>query len=144
MRPRPIRLATVAALGAAALLTGCRQSNDLSLCPAWETFANSAADITKDSTAAEWLVAVDEVLGDLDQLSEVADSRQVVAIDNVETALESLQGTLESVDADQPYTIWAPLVSDDFDAVADADQQLRDLIEPECPTTPTTPTTEDS
>lgn len=146
------RRVTASAAGAAlimvlggASLSGCRNSTDLSLCPAWRIYDHTAEQIKADrpsgGTAADWLVAVHEVLGDLDQLREVADSRHVSAIQDTETALETLLGTLESIEPDQRYEIWAPLVEDDIDAVLDADQQLRELIAPEC--TPT-PFTEDS
>jgi hypothetical protein len=142
MASRPARvLLCVAVIGGAAVLTGCRDSTDLSLCPAWGFYTHTAEQISKDrptgGTAADWLVAVHEVLGDLDQLREVSDSRHTDAISTAETALEELQGTLESVEPDQEYSTWAPLVSDDIDAVLDADQRLRELIEPECATTPT-------
>lgn len=136
--------ALVIALGGAAL-SGCRNSTDLSLCPAWGFYVHTAEQIKVDrpsgGTAADWLVAVHEVLGDLDQLREVADSRHAGAIQDAETALETLQGTLESIEPDQRYELWAPLVEDDLDAALDADQQLHDLIGPEC--TPI-PFTEDS
>lgn len=149
MRSLGTRLATsatalslAAVLGGATLLGACRDSSDLSLCPAWGFYVHTFELIEQDrpsgGTAADWLVAVHEVLGDLDQLREVADSRHVSAIQDTETALETLQGTLQSIEPDQRYETWSPLVNDDIDAVLDADRQLRDLIGPECATTPTT------
>jgi hypothetical protein len=90
-----------------------------------------AADPT-GVTAARATDAVEEVLAAVRQMRETTDGRFSDEVDTLETALDDLRLTLESVEDTADYSTWAPLVEDSMQDVADAAVAVSALIDPEC------------
>jgi hypothetical protein len=118
------------------LVTACGDSKDASMCDAYAIYLASlqpvlAADPT-GATAATATDAVEQVLASVQQLRAAADSRNADELTTLETSLDDLRATLESVEDTADYDTWAPLVADSVQDVVDATVTVNDRIEPEC------------
>jgi len=127
------------ALAIALLAVGpvaCGDLEDQSLCRVYEDFLvareeTAAVDPTAQ-TAAELTEIADTYLATVRQLREATDGRYVEAIDALEVAVTDVVRTLDSVDPDEPYATWAPLVDDSIDDATDAADRVEELIGPQC------------
>lgn len=118
------------------LITACGETEDASLCDAYQQYVVTldrvlAADPT-GATADAAADAVESVLDSVSQLSAAADSRFTAELSSLETSLDDLRATLESVEDSADYATWEPLVGDSLEDVVDEAFAITELIEPQC------------
>lgn len=123
-------------VSALSLVAACGDTKDASLCDAYQSYVATlapvlAADPT-GATAAAATNAVEDVLASVQQLRSTADGRHSDELTTLETSLDDLRATLESVEDTVDYDTWAPLVNDLIQDVVDATVTVDELIEPEC------------
>lgn len=90
-----------------------------------------AADPT-GATAGAATDVVEDVLASVQQLRATADGRHSDELTTLETSLDDLRATLESVEDTADYDTWAPLVTDLIQDVVDATVTVNERIAPEC------------
>ena len=118
------------------LATACGDSQDASLCDAYQLYAATLGRVlAADPTAATAEMAtngVEDVLATVSQLQAAADNRYSSELASLETSLDDLRATLESVEGSADYGTWEPLVNDSMQDVVDEAFALTELIEPQC------------
>jgi hypothetical protein len=117
-------------------LAACGDTKDASMCDAYQRYVATlqpalAADPT-GATAATATNAVEQVLASVQQLRDTADGLHSDELSRLETSLDDLRATLDSVDDTADYATWAPLVADTMQDVVDATVTVNELIDPEC------------
>jgi len=127
------------ALGLVAVsLTACGDIEDQSMCTAYEEYLDARDAIQdvdpEDESAGEAAELVDRYLESVQRLDEAADGRFATELDALQLAVRDVLLTLESVQEDEDYSTWAPLVEDSLEVAADAAVSVMDAIDPECPT----------
>jgi hypothetical protein len=125
----------VASAGAAA----CGDIEDQSLCTAYGELLQTRAGIQELDPSAVTAGAAEEQAKDyLDavlRLEETGDGRYGTALADLATAVNDVVLTLGSVQADEDYSTWAPLVEDDLEAIANAEVTLDESMQTQCPST---------
>jgi hypothetical protein len=124
------------ALLAVSGLAGCGDTEDASLCPSYTAYLSVVqpvldADPT-GATAQSASDALEDVIGAVRQLREASDGRYARGVDDLETVLDDLARTLESVEDEADYATWAPLVDDTIEDAVAAHERLVELIDPVC------------
>jgi hypothetical protein len=118
------------------VLVACGESAERSLCPSYEQFLVAREVIrsvdAESATAAEAIEEIDEFRSSVLQLRENSDGRFRSAVDDLDAAISDVLLTLESVDPDEDYSTWAPLVEDDVETAQDATARVAELIAPQC------------
>jgi len=125
---------------AAVTLTACSDDEDLkdhlSFCDVYGRMVEQRAEVQAlDITSMDADDAADEVEEYLDsvrQLGEISDDRYGMQISELQAAVHDLLLTLDSVDPDAEFAIWAPLVEDDLEAARDRADVLDEAIGPSC------------
>jgi hypothetical protein len=114
----------------------CGTPEDASLCTAFDEFLAARAEIQTidptDETAADAIEIAEDYLAGVRRLEQAADGRYGQQIEDLETAVNDVLLTLESVQADAEYETWSPLVEDDLELAADAAAQVDETIRPSC------------
>lgn len=118
------------------LLAACGDAKDASMCDAYQRYIATlepvlAADPT-GATAGAATDVVEDVLASVQQLRATADGRHSDELTTLETSLDDLRATLESVEDTADYDTWAPLVTDLIQDVVDATVTVNERIAPEC------------
>jgi hypothetical protein len=118
------------------LLTACGDSDDLALCPSYAQF-ELARDVLRtvdaeSETAAEAIREIEAFQSSVRQLRENTDGRYRSSVDDLDVAISDVLRTLESVDADEEYSTWAPLVAEDVETAQNASARVSELIAPQC------------
>ncbi|MGE3619520.1 MAG: hypothetical protein AB7L84_03565 [Acidimicrobiia bacterium] len=128
--------AACAAVGLGVLVAGCGDTEELSLCPAYDDLVEVAEPVLEadptSATAGQVAEATQDVRTALARVRAAADGEYAAAIDELDLVLGELATTLDGVDPDADYTTWAPLVEDTAQDVADAGGRLQELVEPVC------------
>ncbi len=117
----------------------CGEPKDASLCTAFgeyldiraEVAAIDAADLTI-TTAGEATELAEDYLAGVRRLEQAADGRYGTQLDTLETAVNDVLFTLESVQDDADFSTWGPLVADDLELAEDAAVQATRAIAPSC------------
>jgi hypothetical protein len=126
----------VAAVLACSLVSACGDRKDASLCTAFGEFigARTAAQAIEPSNlnAAEATTIAESYLAGVRRLEQAADGRYGQDLDALETAVNDVLLTLESIPDDADDATWGPLVQDDLETAADAATVVEDAIEPSC------------
>lgn len=119
-----------------AVLSACVDHDQQALCPAFAEYVTIADEIRAadptGATAQDVRDDVELVRAELAQLRAVADQRYRAPIDELDRLLADLGRTLNSLQDDDEYSTWEPLVDDTLDDVAIADARLRRAIDPAC------------
>lgn len=118
------------------LLVACGDAEDASLCDSYQLYAATlgrvlAADPTA-ATAAAATNGVEDVLATVSQLRAATDGRYAGELGELETSLDDLRATLESVEDTADYATWQPLVNDTMQDVVDQAVAITELMEPQC------------
>lgn len=128
--------APVLGLALLAGMAACADPEDQALCPAYERFLDAATTLESvsldGSTAGEAADRVEVVLGEVRHLDSVADTRYGDQLDQLETALDDLLRTLESVQEDADAATWQPLVEDSVEDARHSSLVVTELIDPVC------------
>lgn len=131
-------VAVTLAVAAAAIPLACGDTEELSLCDAYEDLVAAGASVTAlDPTglsARQAAEVVDDYLATVLHVQETADGRYSTELDALETAVDDVARTLASVQEDEDYETWAPLVEDDLEVARDAAVVVREAIDPSCTT----------
>ena len=121
---------------AAFVLPGCGDQKDASLCTAYAEFLQARATVqTIDPSNLNAKQAKDTAESYLDsvrRLQQAADGRYTQQLDGLETSVNDVLRTLESIPDDADVATWEPLVKDDLETAADAATVVQDSIEPSC------------
>jgi hypothetical protein len=131
------RRASAAMLALSSLVPlACGDNEDASLCTAFDEFLDARAQVATvdpaDESAAGAIDIVEDYLAGVRRLEQAADGRYGQELDGLETAVNDVLLTLESVQDDADYATWGPLVEDDLELAADAAVQVAEVIEPSC------------
>jgi hypothetical protein len=122
----------------------CGTLEDASLCTAFDEFLGARADIQTidptEETAADAIEIAEDYLASVRRLEQAADGRYGQQIEDLETAVNDVLLTLESVQADAEYDTWSPLVEDDLELAADAAEVVEETIRPSCEVATSEPT----
>lgn len=117
-------------------VAGCGESDERSLCPAYEDFLAAGAAIAavdpEEAMAEGASELAEEYLESVRLLQESADGRYGTELAALETAVNDVLLTLDSVEDTADYSTWAPLVEDSLEVAADAAVTVEDAIEPSC------------
>ncbi len=118
------------------LLTACGETAELALCPSYAQFEVAREAIrsvdAESETATQAAVEIEAFQSSVHQLRENADGRYRSSVDDLDDAISDVLRTLEGVDADADYSIWAPLVADDIETAQNASARVSELIAPQC------------
>ena len=118
------------------LFAACGDTTDASMCDAYQRYIATLEPILEreptGATAATATKAVEEVLASVQQLRAAADSRYADELNTLETSLDDLRATLESVEDTADYATWSPLVNDTVQDVVDAAVTVNERMAPEC------------
>jgi hypothetical protein len=124
------------ALVVTGVLSACGDTEDASLCPSYSAYLTVVQPVLDaDPTGATSQSASDavaDVVGAVRQLREGSDGRYARGVDDLETVLDDLARTLQSVEDEADYATWAPLVDDTIEDALAAHERLVDLIDPAC------------
>lgn len=125
------------AAAGALLLASCGDTDELSVCDAYADYVRAADDLGGPDDITEATVGdVDEALQSLEdevsQLRAVADTENESVVNAVDEAVRNLVNSLSSLDQDVAFTSVVDLLSDDIQAVADADADLRETFDTIC------------
>ena len=108
------------------------------MCTAYQEWLNARAAVREidpeAATASEAAELAETYLESVQRLDETADGRFATELDALDFAVRDVLLTLESVQADEDYATWAPLVEDSLEDAANAAVSVQDAIEPQCPT----------
>ena len=133
-RTRIAWLTTVA--GLVAIITGCADQDEQTLCGAYSEYLAVADDVyaadPSAATADDATETAEILLGELAQLRAVSDSRYRAPIDELRALLADFENTLDSVTDAADYDTWRPLVDETLDDIRIADTRLRRVIDPAC------------
>lgn len=117
-------------------VAGCGDAEERSLCRVYDDYlgAKQAVDELQPvrATAGEVEAVVEDALGVVRNLGQVADSRYTAEILSLEAALEDVARTLDSIDEDAAYATWQPLIEDSVEDARRAAARVAELIEPSC------------
>ena len=106
------------------------------MCTAYGEFLEARAELqTIEPTSLNASQATDVAENALDgvhRLQQAADGRYGQQLDALETAVNDVLLTLESIPDDADFATWGPLVEDDLETAADAATVVEDAIEPSC------------
>ena len=106
------------------------------MCTAFGEFLEARAELqTIEPTSLNASQATDVAQNALDgvhRLQQAADGRYTQQLDALETAVNDVLLTLESIPDDADAATWEPLVEDDLETAADAATVVEDSIEPSC------------
>jgi hypothetical protein len=123
-------------VAAAIVPAGCGDAEDASLCTAFAEFLDARAAIDAVDPASESAAGATEIaedyLASVRRLEQANDGRYGQQIENLETAVNDVLLTLESVQDDADYSTWGPLVEDDIELATDAADEVQAAIEPSC------------
>ena len=118
------------------VIAACGDNEDASLCTAFSEFLDIRAEAQSIDPTAESATGATEIVEDylagVRRLEQAADGRYGQELDALETAVNDVLLTLESVPDDADFSTWGPLVEDDLELAADAAVQVEDVIEPSC------------
>ena len=112
------------------LFAGCGDAKDASLYAV--TLERVLAADPTAATAAAATNGVEDVLATVSQLGAAADGRYASELASLETSLDDLRATLESVEDTADYATWQPLVNDTMQDVVDEAVAVTELMEPQC------------
>lgn len=117
-------------------VVACGNVEERSLCRAYDDFLAAREEIrTVDPTsvtAAEATDLVEEYVSSVRALRETTEGRFDTELDRLEAATRDILVTLESVDADEDYATWAPLVEESFDDARDAADRVVEIVDIQC------------
>ena len=127
----------VAGLSLVVTTGGCGDIDDQSMCTAYDDFLRAAASVqdadVESLTADEAEALGQDYLDSVRRLEETADDRHDVLLNNLEAVVRDVVLTLSSVQDDEDYSTWAPLVEDDLELAAEATVAVDDVMETQCP-----------
>ena len=129
-----VRLAFAAAVVATGL-TACAEPEASSLCPAYDEFVDTLAALPTDltaGTAEDAADLVESVRAAADQLAAADDGRHSADLSALTAALDDLERTLRSFDAEADSSTWQDAFDDSADEVVDAALALDDALAQEC------------
>jgi len=114
----------------------CGTPEDASLCTAYAEFQNANTAVQaidpSDQSAADAIDVVENYLAGVRRLEQAADGRYGQQLDTLETAVNDVLLTLQSIPDDATYETWAPLIEDDLETAADATVPVQQAIDPSC------------
>ena len=138
-RTRRRRASAVMAALVAFVPLACGHPKDASLCTAFGEFLDTRAQVAsielanlRATTAGEATDKVEDYLAGVRRLEQAADGRYGTELDTLETAVNDVLFTLDSVQDDADFSTWAPLVADDLELAEDAAVQATGAIAPSC------------
>jgi hypothetical protein len=138
-RRRPRRVTALAVVLVVMGTAACGDIEDESMCSVYGDFLDVRAELAEvdpeQETAADATELAEDYLDTVTRLQETADGRFGTELDRLESAVDDVLRTLDSLDDDADYATWAPLVEDSLENVADAAVSVEDAIEPQCPDT---------
>jgi molybdopterin converting factor small subunit len=122
-----------AALG----LSACGNADERAVCDAYAEYLAAADDLggpddVTEATVAEVEDALQSLEDEVSQLRAVADTENESVVNAVDEAIRNLVSSLSSLEQDVPFTSVVDLLSDDIQAVADADADLRETFDTIC------------
>jgi hypothetical protein len=127
----------VAGLGLVATTGACGDIEDQSLCAAYDDLLRAGAAVqgadAESLTADEAEALGQDYLDAVRRLEEMADERYDILILNLEDAARDVVLTLASVQDDEEYSTWAPLIEKDLERAADVAVAVDDAMETQCP-----------
>jgi hypothetical protein len=136
-RRRPRWGPVVAGLGLVVTTGACGDIAEQSMCAAYDDYLRAAAAVqdadVESLTADEAEALGQDYLDAVRRLKETADDRHDILLLNLETAARDVVLTLSSVQDDEDYATWAPLVEEDLQWAADAAVAVEDAMETQCP-----------
>lgn len=128
--------ALVACAAVAVSLTACGDTEEQSLCPAYESFLATRDEIRAidpvATSAADATSLVEDYLQQVVRLQEVADGRYGAELDALDSATNDVLSTLDSVQDDADYATWQPLIKDSLEDVQNASARVDEAIAPSC------------
>jgi hypothetical protein len=114
----------------------CGDPEDASLCTAFGEFQDIRASVRSvdpnATSASEAIEVVEDYLAGVRRLEQAADGRYGTQLDTLETAVNDVLFTLESVQDDADFSTWGPLIEDDLDLAEDAAVQVDNAVAPSC------------
>jgi hypothetical protein len=126
----------IPAVLACVVLPACGDQEDASLCNAYGEYLEARAELqTIEPTtlsATQATAVAENALAGVRRLEQAADGRYGQELDALETAVNDVLLTLESIPDDAEVATWAPLIEDDLEVAADAANQVEQAIEPSC------------
>jgi hypothetical protein len=130
----------VLAAGGLAVVPGvaaCGDIEEQSLCTVFADYVSAIASIPDEVdleqvTAGEAEEFVEDLIGTVQHLGDVADDRYTDPILQLETALEDLLRVLAPIDDDADVSTWQPLVEDSVEDAEELSAQVIELIDPTC------------
>jgi hypothetical protein len=134
---RSFAISNVMTLGLlCAVPLACGTPEDASLCTAYAELLNAntavqAIDPT-DQSAANAIDVVENYLAGVRRLEQAADGRYGQQLDTLETAVNDVLLTLQSIPDDADYATWGPLIEDDLEAAYNATVPVQQAIDPSC------------
>jgi hypothetical protein len=128
-----VGVSLVASLG----LSACGDADERSVCDAYADYLAAADDLggpddITQATVADVEDALQSLEDEVSQLRAVADTENESVVNAVDDAIRNLVSSLSSLDQDVAFTAVADLLSDDIQAVADADADLRETFDTIC------------
>jgi hypothetical protein len=131
----------VAAL--AVVVPACGEPEERSLCTVFADYLSAVASIDdvdlEQVTAREAEDFVEDLIGTVRHLGDVADDRYGDQIDQLETALDDLLRVLAPIDEDADVSTWQPLVEESVEDAEHASARVSELIDPSCQPPPPPP-----
>jgi hypothetical protein len=126
-----------AGLGLVVTTGACGDIEEQSMCTAYDDLLVSGAAIEdadlESLSAAEAEALGQDYLDSVRRLEETADDRHDVLLNNLEAVVRDVVLTLSSVQDDEDYSTWAPLVEDDLELAAEATVAVDEVMETQCP-----------
>jgi hypothetical protein len=123
-------------VAAPALLLGCGEAEERSLCSVYDEWLDAKAEVESldptGATAEEAAEVAEDALDATRRLREVDQDRYGEPLESLEVALADVLRTLESVPDDAEYSTWAPLVEESVEDATLAAERVEELIDPSC------------